>query len=87
MIGSDIGNTATLIHTGKTGEKFIHDHPESIIDAINRFESGNLEMYQKHSYDFYLNNFTPEINYKQFMEIYKKITLKELKHNEIRRNI
>lgn len=87
VIGSDIGNTATLIHTGKTGEKFIHDHPESIIDAINRFESGNLEMYQKHSYDFYLNNFTPEINYKQFMEIYKKITLKELKYNEIRRNI
>lgn len=73
IIGSDIGNTKALIKAGETGECFIYNSPESLVEAIDRFESGDMEKYRENAYAFYKNNFTPEINYKRLMEIYEAL--------------
>lgn len=73
VIGSCIGNTKALIIEGKTGEEFVYDSPESLVEAIDRFESGSQEEYQRNAYSFYKNNLTPEINYRQLVEIYGKV--------------
>lgn len=73
VIGSGIGNTKALIIEGKTGEEFVYDSPESLVGAVDRFESGSQEEYQRNAYSFYKNNLTSEINYRQLVEIYRSL--------------
>lgn len=71
VIVGDIGNIRELVEPGKTGERFIYDSPESLMEVIDRFESGSMEEYRKNAYNCYKNQFTPEMNYKRLMEIYR----------------
>lgn len=70
-IVGNIGNIRELVEPGKTGERFVYNSPESLMEAIDRFESGRMEDYRKNAYDCYRNQFTPEKNYKRLMEIYR----------------
>lgn len=72
-IVGDIGNIRGLVEPGKTGERFIYNSPQSLVEAIDRFEAGNMEDYRRNAYLFYKNNFTPELNYKRLIEIYEAI--------------
>lgn len=72
-IVGDIGNIRGLVEPGITGERFTYNSPESLIEAVERFEAGDMEAYRKNVYDFYKNNFTPEENYKRLVEIYNAL--------------
>lgn len=72
-IVGDIGNIRELVEPGKTGERFIYNSVKSLVEAIDRFESGNMEDYRKNAYECYRNRFTPEMNYKMLMEIYRDL--------------
>lgn len=72
-IVGDIGNMRELVEPGKTGERFTYNLPESLVEAIDRFEAGDMESYRRNAYDFYRNNLSPEVNYKELMIIYKTV--------------
>lgn len=72
-IVGDIGNMRELVEPGKTGERFTYNLPESLVEAIDRFEAGDMESYRRNAYDFYRNNLSPEVNYRELMMIYKTV--------------
>lgn len=72
-IVGDIGNMRELVKPGKTGERFIYNLSESLVEAIDRFEAGDIGSYRRNAYDFYRKHLSPEVNYKEFMGIYKAV--------------
>lgn len=73
-IVGDIGNIRDWVKPGKTGERFTYNSSKSLVEAIARFEAGNMENYRRNVYDFYKSNYTPEKNYKRLVEIYEAIS-------------
>lgn len=73
VIVGDIGNMRELVKPGKTGERFIYNSPESLVEALDRFEAGDTEKYRKNAYDFYRKYLSPEVNYRELIEIYKAV--------------
>lgn len=72
-IVGDIGNLRELVKPGKTGERFIYNLPESLVEAIDRFEAGDIGSYRRNAYDFYRKHLSPEVNYNELMGIYKAV--------------
>ena len=67
VIGSDLGNTGSLIEEGKSGWKFLHTSEEALAKAVltaMKSESG-IE-------NSYINKYSKEANYQQLREIYEK---------------
>lgn len=68
VIGSNLGNVGSLIKEGYNGWKFQHNSIDSLIDAI-----GKIEDIVDSTYKDYLNNYTPEINYRELIRIYQLV--------------
>ena len=68
VIGSDLGNTGSLIENGKTGLKFNHTSAEDLAEKV--------EILAKKHYvldEIYRNKYSSEMNYEIIKRIYKSI--------------
>lgn len=74
VLGSDIGNTGSLIKDGVTGLRFKHDDIKSIIDAVNWINNNNE---CRDISDYYKRHYSKEINYEIMMKIYSEISEKK----------
>lgn len=68
----NIGNIADLIREHQTGVKFIYNDSSSLADAVRFFETLPAESYTKEVIREFNSKYLPEINYRQFEEIYGK---------------
>lgn len=68
VIGSDFGNAGNLIKEGYNGWKFQCNSVDSLIDAV-----GKIKDIVYSTYNDYLDNYTPEINYRTLVRIYRHI--------------
>lgn len=66
VIGSDLGNTGSLIEHGKNGLKFKHTSPESLAEAIEKMINTPFELN-----DEMVHRYSREDNYKQLRNIYE----------------
>ena len=66
VIGSDIGNTGSLIEEGKSGFKFNHKSPEKLAEAVKKAETEFLELEQS-----IISKYSAENNYGKLREIYE----------------
>ena len=66
VIGSELGNTGSLIEHGKTGLKFKYNSPESLAKAINEMLKISFEVS-----DEMIHRYSKEKNYKQLRDIYE----------------
>ena len=73
VLGSDMGNTGTLICDGITGYKFRHDSSFDLQQKV-------LQMHDmtESCYAFFKENFDAELNYKKLLEIYNEVMEKRL---------
>lgn len=75
VIAGNIGNMGWMVQerdAGGTGIKFRHDSSESLIDAIQRFEKADND-WAGSTYQRYVDNFSPEKNYRQLMSVYDSV--------------
>lgn len=72
VIGSDIGNIASLIENGVTGLKFKFNSVESLQVAVRQIENINKDI-TKNTRMYYDNNFNELENYNILLEIYSKL--------------
>lgn len=70
VICSDLGNAGSEVDDGVTGNKFKSDSTEKLISAVSRC-SGLCES----TFAEYQKKYTEEINYKQQVAIYKKVSV------------
>ena len=71
VIGSDIGNTGSLIEDGVTGHKFTTGDANALKDAVDKvMEAG--EGIRKSTREMFDKKYTPEKNYELLMDIYSK---------------
>lgn len=70
MIVGDIGNCGALIIEGYTGTKFIYNSVDSLVEAIDRFETQNIELMGKNAYQMYVESFSSYKNYEKLENIY-----------------
>lgn len=71
VIGSDIGNVASLIEEGKTGCKFISNNPAEVVQAIRRIETYQaIGITTKLKYD---EEYTDIRNYEILMKFYNEL--------------
>ncbi len=73
VIGSDIGNVGDMIREGISGVKFDRNSSKALIDAIHILQNNQDDLYEK-VYEYYLSNYSAEMNYVHLMEIYGKVT-------------
>ena len=66
MIGSNLGNTGSLIEEGKSGWKFDADSKEQLCDALRKA----METTKGLERDF-VEKYSAESNYEQLREIYE----------------
>ena len=68
VIASDLGNAGSLIEPGKTGLKFKHTSPESLADAVRKFDK-EVRSFDEH----YVTLYSPEKNYSILKSIYESV--------------
>lgn len=80
VIGSDLGNTASIIKHGKTGLLFQHNSAKDFLSQITVFLSKSFDFrsMEENCLDSFHNNYSPDQNYQQLMSIYQKITARKL---------
>lgn len=66
VIGSDLGNTGSLIEEGKTGYKFSPDSPEKLVGAVKMIESSDLILGRET-----IEKYSSEKNYRSLRKIYE----------------
>lgn len=73
VIGSDLGNTGSLIEEGKSGWKFAYKSPEGLAEAVKMIEKsfGGLDTE-------FITKYSAERNYEQLRKIYETCS----NHNE-----
>lgn len=71
VIGSDLGNTGSILVDGVNGVKFVSDSREDLIRAVMGM-SRNKKMYES-TYHTYLTEYTAERNYAELVEIYRGV--------------
>lgn len=73
IIGSNIGNTASIIEDGITGLLFQYDKAEACLQAIQTFASASFHYsaMEENCQKVFLERYSPEINYRQLIQIYK----------------
>ena len=67
VIGSDLGNTGSLIENGVNGLKFDHTSPKALAECVKRMELWNQEFPE-----YIQIKYSVEENYKKLLEIYEK---------------
>ncbi|WP_343246862.1 glycosyltransferase [Diplocloster hominis] len=73
VIAGDIGNIGSLVVNGKNGLTFKYNSCEALINTIEHFEKLDRVSYGEAAYQTYINQFSPESNYKQLLKIYDQI--------------
>ena len=71
VICSDLGNMGCTIIEGENGAKFAPLSIDSIVDAINRFNTYDYEKLKKNSLITFEENFSKEKNMELFRKIYE----------------
>lgn len=71
VICSDLGNMGCTIIEGENGAKFDPLSTDSIVDAINRFNTYDYEKLRKKCFATYEERFSKEKNMELFREIYE----------------
>ena len=66
VIGSDLGNTGSLIEEGKTGLKFKHTSAENLAEAVKDMLNSFFELDEG-----IINTYSKEDNYEQLRKIYE----------------
>ena len=66
VIGSDLGNTGSLIENGKTGLKFKHTSAEALAEAVREILSNPIGVDAE-----WVSKYSKEENYKQLRNIYE----------------
>lgn len=76
VIGSNIGNTASIIEHGKTGLLFQHDSVKDCISCITDFSDASFDFLsmEKNCLETFQKRYSSEKNYQVLMSIYQKIT-------------
>lgn len=70
VIVGDIGNVSALVDEKRTGLKFIYNSIDSLRSTIYEFEHLNQYTLSSNAYKKYMNEFSPDINYKLLIDIY-----------------
>lgn len=78
VISSNIGSQESIIEDGSTGLHFKAGDSMDLIDKVSLLESNEelADKLGKNARKEYLNNYTPERNYKMIMEIYDEVISK-----------
>lgn len=66
VIGSDLGNTGSLIEEGKSGWKFAYDSPQELADCVRKMMETPLELPEE-----FRKKYSAEENYIQLRKIYE----------------
>lgn len=66
VIGSDLGNTGSLIENGVSGFKFAPDSPSELADAVNRITNSFTALDEN-----VIGKYSSESNYRKLREIYE----------------
>lgn len=76
IIGSNIGNVASIIEHGRTGLLFQHDNVIDCIAKIKEFisDSFNHQALERNCYETFYKFYSPAENYRMLFSIYKSIT-------------
>lgn len=79
VIGSNIGNTASIVEDGQTGLLFKHDDAEDLVLKIKQFDAPafSYSAMEKNCYKTYKQHYTPDKNYECLLSIYQQA----LKHS------
>lgn len=74
VIGSNIGNTASIIEDGITGLLFQYNDPLDFAEKIRLFSSAsfNFSVLEENCRKVYLEKYSAEANYRQLLRIYNK---------------
>lgn len=72
IIGSNLGNTASIIENSKTGLLFQYNNVNDCIQKIHEFSSPSFpyQNMEENCRNTFHTKYSPETNYKQLMEIY-----------------
>ena len=73
VIAGGIGNIGGLIENGKNGLTFTYNSCQALINAIEHFEKLDRDSYGEAAYRTYQNQFSPESNYEQLLNIYDQL--------------
>ena len=71
IICSDLGNIGCIIIEGENGAKFDPLSTDSIVDAINRFNTYDYEKLKRNSLITFEEKFSKEKNMELFRKIYE----------------
>ena len=71
VICSDLGNMGYTVIEGENGAKFDPLSTDSIVDAINRFNTYDYEKLKKNSFLTFEEKFSKEKNKELFRKIYE----------------
>lgn len=72
-IAGDIGNIGDIVIEGETGLHFEYNSADSLVEAVERLDSMDIEALRKNAVRYYSENLTPERNYRMLKEIYDSI--------------
>ncbi len=70
VIAGNIENIASLIDDGKTGVRFKYNSASALKSAIERFEHLDTSNWNEYAYKKYINEFSPDSNYRILKKIY-----------------
>ena len=73
VIGGRISNVQNLIKDKVNGLLFQYDSVQGLIDAVNEFERCDRKKMADSSYQTWLRDYSPDVNYQKLEEIYEAI--------------
>lgn len=73
VIVGNIGNIGDLVEEYRTGIHFEYDSSDSLIEAVNRFESVHDIDWRKNTLNEYHSKYSPERNYEMLKTVYDKL--------------
>ena len=74
VIGSDLGNTGSVVEEGTTGAKFEYNSVNSLHAAVEKFEKSDDVAMGDNAYKKYINKFDEKSNYQILMSVYSEIS-------------
>ena len=75
VIGSDLGNTGSVVEEGSTGTKFEYNSCNSLIEAVRRISNCGSGI-SSTTKTTYVEKYSDEQNYQVLESIYKKAVIK-----------
>lgn len=81
VITTDIGSQAEIVKDGISGLHFRTSDPADLADKVKLIEKKGMKKLYENARKTYLENYTPEINYKILMKIYKEAIDEKKKNN------